>query len=170
MDMILTDSNVISPPDSMNVPEHELRSPQWTRSSTPNMSHIQIVWAQFPRFCGTEHDITPRVHLCPLQNNARDPGDIMGGRHRSVIGYNCCSEIAPGTQTALFGARKEKVEATMPYISLNTGLQSTSQEVTGGEERLRADDWAFIIHFRCMGEATGPQIRPELHGIPWPSD
>ena len=58
----------------------------------------------------------------------------------------------------------------MPYIYLNIGERSTSQEVTGGEERLRDDDWAFILHFRCVGEATGPQIRPELHGIPWPSD
>ncbi|KAJ4130476.1 hypothetical protein NW754_009529 [Fusarium falciforme] len=56
----------------------------------------------------------------------------------------------------------------MPYVCLNTGKQSMSEAIDDGE--LQSDEYAFIVRFRCMDDASGPQIRSEIHGLPWPSD
>ena len=165
--MILTDSNVIAPPDGTKVDERRLWSSQWKRSSL-NGSHIEIVWAQFPPLRGEKYDVTPRVHLCPLQDDSRHLGDVMGGRHCSVGGGNTCSKVTPGAQAESFGYRKDKVRATMPYVCLNTGGRFMSREID--DEELVSDEYAFIIRFRCMDGTYGPQIRSEIHGIPWPSD
>ncbi|KAJ3454910.1 hypothetical protein MRS44_013510 [Fusarium solani] len=166
-DMVLTDSNVIPPPGGTKIDERGLWSPQWKRSSL-NRSHIEIVWAHFPQLCGEKHDVTPRVDLCPLQDDARHLGDVMGGRHCSVGGNNACSKVTPGGQPELFGYRKDKVRATMPYVCLNTGEQSMSRAIDDGE--LQPDEYAFIIRFRCMDDTSSPQIRSEIQGIPWPSE
>ncbi|RTE68454.1 hypothetical protein BHE90_017168 [Fusarium euwallaceae] len=166
-DMVLTDSNVIVPPGGTKVDEWGLWSPQWKRNSL-NGSHIEIVWAHFPALSGGKHDVTPRVNLCPLQDDARHLSDVMGGRHCSVGGNNACSKVTPGGQPELFGCRKDKVQATIPYVCLNTGEQSMSEAIDDGE--LQSDEYAFIIRFRCMDDTSGPQIRSEIHGIPWPSD
>ncbi|RMI91154.1 hypothetical protein CDV36_016614, partial [Fusarium kuroshium] len=119
MGMVLTDSNVIPPLDVTEVDEWKLWSPRW-KCGRLNGSHIEIVWAHFPQLDGEKHDVTPRVHLCPLQDDARHLGDVMGGRHCSVGGNNTCSKVAPGGQPELFGYRKDKVRAIMPYVCLNT--------------------------------------------------
>ncbi|KAJ3453948.1 hypothetical protein MRS44_018580 [Fusarium solani] len=153
-DMVLTDSNVIPPPDGTKVDERGLWSPQWKCGSL-NGSHIEIVWTHFPRLCGEKHDVTPRAM-------SWGDGTVQSG------GSNACSKVTPGAQAELFGYRKDKVRAAMPYVCLNTGERFMSRAIDDGE--LQSDEYAFIIRFRCMDGTYGPQIRSEMHGIPWPSD
>ncbi|SCO54593.1 uncharacterized protein FFNC_15588 [Fusarium fujikuroi] len=171
-DKVLTHSNVILPLETLTEFGCRYRGPCWVQSRNPNANNIFIAFARGHALDSTKEDVTPCVSLCPLQAEERDAGDVLTGNHSSPGEQNRCSEMTPGAELIPSGPRAASVGFQLPYMCLNTGklLKSIAIPEVLDDETFCPDDYAFIIRFRCMDQATSRRICPELQGVPWPRE